>query len=58
MNPKVVQDLPRHASYQLIKDVYDSVVFDEKREAHSGVIRPVADNHAVKLPGHYALPYA
>jgi len=40
-NPKVVQDLLRHASYQITANIYDSAVSDEKREAHSGVIRLV-----------------
>ena len=39
---KVVQDLLRHASYKLTMDVYDDAVSDEKREAHSGVMRLVA----------------
>ena len=41
-NPKVVQDLLRHASYQVTANIYDSAVSHEKREAHSGVIRLVA----------------
>jgi len=40
-NPKVVQDLLRHASYQITANIYDAAVSDEKREAHSGVIRLV-----------------
>ena len=40
-DPKVVQDLLRHASYQITANIYDSAVSDEKREAHSGVIRLV-----------------
>jgi integrase len=40
-NPKVVQDLLRHASYQITANIYDSAVSSEKREAHSGVIRLV-----------------
>jgi len=40
-NPKVVQDLLRHASYQITANIYDSAVSDEKRKAHSGVIRLV-----------------
>jgi len=40
-DPKVVQDLLRHASYQVTANIYDSAVSDEKREAHSGVIRLV-----------------
>jgi integrase len=38
-NPKVVQDLLRHASYGITMNVYDSAVSEEKREAHSGVMR-------------------
>lgn len=41
-NPKVVQDLLRHASYGITMNVYDSAVSEEKREAHSGVMRLVA----------------
>jgi len=41
-NPKVVQDLLRHASYGITMNVYDSAVSDEKREAHSGVMRLIA----------------
>ena len=37
-NPKVVQDLLRHASYSTA-NAYDSAVSAEKREAHSGVLR-------------------
>ena len=40
-NPKVVQDLLRHASYQITANIYDVAVSDEKREAHSEVIRLV-----------------
>jgi len=40
-NPKVVQDLLRHASYQITANIYDAAVSDEKRKAHSGVIRLV-----------------
>jgi integrase len=40
--PKVVQDLLKHASYGITMNVYDSVVSDEKREAHSRVMRLVA----------------
>src|SRR5215831_2639110 len=40
-DPKVVQDLLRHASYQVTANIYDSAVSDEKRKAHSGVIRLV-----------------
>jgi hypothetical protein len=38
-NPKVVQ--LRHALYQITEKPYDSAMSVEKREAHSGVIRPV-----------------
>ena len=38
-DPKVVQDLLRHASYSITANVYDSAVSAEKREAHSGVLR-------------------
>jgi integrase len=41
-NPKVVQDLRRHAWYGLTMNVYGSAVLDEKREAHSGVMRLIA----------------
>jgi integrase len=41
-NPKVVQDLLRHASYGITMNVYDSAVSDEKREAHSAVMKLVA----------------
>jgi len=40
-DPKVVQDLLRHASYSITANVYDSAVSDEKRRAHSGVMRLV-----------------
>ena len=40
--PKVVQDVLRHASYGITMNVYDSAVSDEKREAHSGVMRLLA----------------
>jgi hypothetical protein len=40
-DPKVVQDLLRHASYQITTNIYDSATSDEKRAAHSGVIRLV-----------------
>ena len=40
-DPKVIQDLLRHASYSITANVYDSAVSDEKREAHSGVVRLV-----------------
>lgn len=40
---KVVQDLLRHASYELTMDVYDDAVSREKREAHSGVIRLISN---------------
>jgi integrase len=38
-NPKAVQDLLRHGSYSITANVYDSAVSDEKRRAHSGVMR-------------------
>jgi integrase len=41
-DPKVVQDLLRHASYGITMNVYDSAVPDEKREAQSGVMRLLA----------------
>ena len=41
-DPKVVQDLLRHASYGITMNVYDSAVSDENRKAHSGVMRLVA----------------
>jgi integrase len=31
-NPKVVQDLLRHASYQITANIYDAAVSDEKRK--------------------------
>jgi len=40
-NPKVVQDLLRHASYQITANVYDEAMSAEKRQAHSEVIRLV-----------------
>jgi len=40
-NPKVVQDLLRHASYQITANIYDEAVSAEKRQAHSGVMRLV-----------------
>jgi hypothetical protein len=39
---KPAQDLLRHASYGITMNVYDSAVSDEKREAHSGVMRLIA----------------
>ena len=33
-NPKVVQDVPRHATYSITANIYDATVSDEKREAH------------------------
>jgi integrase len=41
-DPKVVQGLLRHASYQITANIYDEAVSAEKRQAHSGVIRLVA----------------
>jgi integrase len=40
-NPKVVQDLLRHASYSITANIYDAAVSDEKREAHRGVLHLV-----------------
>jgi integrase len=40
-NPKVVQDLPRHASYSITANIYDAAVSDEKREAQRGVLHLV-----------------
>jgi integrase len=40
-NPKVVQALLRHASYQITANIYDEAVSAEKRQAHSEVIRLV-----------------
>ena len=37
-NPKVVQDVPRHATYSITANIYDATVSDEKREAHRGVL--------------------
>lgn len=47
-NPKVIQDLLRHASYSITANVYDSAVSDEKREAHSGVMRLVATRTSIR----------
>ena len=40
-DPKVVQDLLRHASYSITANIYDAAVSDEKRNAHRGVLRLV-----------------
>jgi len=40
-NPKVVQDLLRHATYSITANIYDAAVSDEKREAHRGVLHLV-----------------
>ena len=40
-NPKVVQDLLRHATYSITANVYDAAVSDEKRKAHRGVLHLV-----------------
>ncbi len=40
-NPKVVQDLLRHATYNITANIYDAAVSEEKREAHRGVLRLV-----------------
>jgi hypothetical protein len=40
-DPKVVQGLLRHASYQITANIYDEAVSPEKRHAHSEVIRLV-----------------
>ena len=45
---KVIQDLLRHASYSITANVYDSAVSDEKREAHSGVMRLVATRTSIR----------
>src|ERR1039458_1321572 len=37
-DPKAVQDLLRHASYNITANIYDAAVSDEKREAHRGVL--------------------
>ena len=37
-NPKVVQDLRRHATYNITANTYDAAVSEEKREAHCGVL--------------------
>ena len=37
-NPKVVQDVPRHATYSITANIYDATVSDENREAHRGVL--------------------
>jgi integrase len=40
-DPKVVQDLLRHASQRMTQDVYDTAVSAEKQEANSKVVRLV-----------------
>lgn len=40
-NPKVVQDLLRHATYSITANIYDAAVSEEKREAHRGVLHLV-----------------
>jgi integrase len=40
-DPKVVQALLRHASYQITANIYNEAVSAEKRQAHSEVIRLV-----------------
>ena len=40
-DPKVVQGLLRHASYQITANIYDEAVSAGKRQAHSEVIRLV-----------------
>jgi integrase len=45
---KVIQDLLRHASYSITANVYDSAVSDEKRDAHSGVMRLVATRTSIR----------
>ena len=47
-DPKVVQDLPRHASYGITANVYDAAMSEEKREAHSGVIRLLATRASIR----------
>lgn len=38
---KVIQDLVRHASYNITANIYDAALSHEKREAHSGVVHLV-----------------
>ena len=38
---KVIQDLVRHASYNITANTYDAALSHEKREAHSGVVHLV-----------------
>jgi integrase len=40
-DPKVVQDLLRHATYNITANIYDSAVSKEKRKAHRKVLRLV-----------------
>ena len=42
------RDLLRHASYTITANVYDEAVSDEKREAHSGVMRLVATRTRIR----------
>jgi integrase len=41
-NVKVVQDLLRPASFGITMNIYDAALSEEKREAHSGVMRLIA----------------
>ena len=52
-DPKVVQDLLRHASYSITANIYDAAVSDEKRNAHRGVLRLVTrtQTRTVQEPG-------
>jgi site-specific recombinase XerD len=40
-NPKVVQELPRHASLKVTTDVYMQAVGPQKREAQSNLVKLV-----------------
>jgi integrase len=46
-DPKVVQDLLRHASQRMTQDVYDAAVSDEKQAANSKVVRLVTRSKGV-----------
>ena len=37
-DPKVVQELLRHASYQITMNTYTQALTDDKRQAHRGVV--------------------
>jgi integrase len=49
-DPKVVQDLLRHATYSITANIYDAAVSDEKRGAHRGVLRMVTRTQTRTAP--------